>query len=55
MERLFTTTDKVLRTYRRLPFKPGQVKALKAAEAWIVAHQEADGSWGGIQPPGCTR
>ena len=51
MERLFTTTDKVLRTYRRLPLKPGQKKALKAAEAWVVAHQEADGSWGGIQPP----
>jgi squalene-hopene/tetraprenyl-beta-curcumene cyclase len=26
-------------------------RAYRAAEDWIVAHQEADGSWGGIQPP----
>ena len=26
-------------------------RALKAAERWVVERQEADGSWGGIQPP----
>src|SRR4029450_2844503 len=26
-------------------------RALETAEAWVRAHQEADGSWGGIQPP----
>ena len=26
-------------------------RALRRAERWIVARQEADGSWGGIQPP----
>jgi squalene-hopene/tetraprenyl-beta-curcumene cyclase len=26
-------------------------KALRVAEAWIRERQEADGSWGGIQPP----
>src|SRR5215467_15650748 len=26
-------------------------RAVVAAEAWVRAHQEADGSWGGIQPP----
>jgi squalene-hopene/tetraprenyl-beta-curcumene cyclase len=26
-------------------------RALREAEAWVRAHQEADGSWGGIQPP----
>jgi squalene-hopene/tetraprenyl-beta-curcumene cyclase len=25
--------------------------AIRTAEHWILAHQEADGSWGGIQPP----
>ena len=25
--------------------------ALRKAERWIIEHQEADGSWGGIQPP----
>ena len=26
-------------------------RAKKAAELWLLSHQEADGSWGGIQPP----
>src|SRR5262249_61938402 len=26
-------------------------RALRAAERWVVDRQEADGSWGGIQPP----
>jgi squalene-hopene/tetraprenyl-beta-curcumene cyclase len=26
-------------------------RALSVAEAWVRVHQEADGSWGGIQPP----
>ncbi len=47
---------------RELGSRPGQTRrpapptslrrrALSAAEAWVRAHQEADGSWGGIQPP----
>ena len=43
--------DRLLRLYRKLPFTPGRKMALRAAEEWIIAHQEADGSWGGIQPP----
>jgi squalene-hopene/tetraprenyl-beta-curcumene cyclase len=37
----------------RLPSPPTGLRrrALVAAEAWVRAHQEADGSWGGIQPP----
>ena len=31
--------------------KPLREAAYRAAERWIVARQEADGSWGGIQPP----
>jgi squalene-hopene/tetraprenyl-beta-curcumene cyclase len=27
------------------------MRALRAAERWVVERQEADGSWGGIQPP----
>src|SRR6185312_5509257 len=37
--------------FERLPHKPLREKALAACERWIVDHQEADGSWGGIQPP----
>ena len=47
----FLVLDRAIRIYRRLPFVPGREKALKAAVDWIVGHQEADGSWGGIQPP----
>ncbi|MHB1539245.1 MAG: squalene--hopene cyclase [Solirubrobacteraceae bacterium] len=40
-----------LRFYARHPFKPLRRLALSSAERWIVRRQEADGSWGGIQPP----
>ncbi|MFQ5872344.1 MAG: squalene--hopene cyclase [Dehalococcoidia bacterium] len=50
-QRAFIGLDKVLRLWERIPFKPGREKALELAERWIVEHQEADGSWGGIQPP----
>jgi squalene-hopene/tetraprenyl-beta-curcumene cyclase len=47
---------------REIGSRPGQTRrpppptslrrrALAVAEAWVRAHQEADGSWGGIQPP----
>ena len=47
----FLILDKVMRIYRRLPLIPGRERAIRAATDWIVSHQEADGSWAGIQPP----
>ena len=47
----FLVTDRVLRLLERFPWKPARRAALRRAEDWIVAHQETDGSWGGIQPP----
>ncbi len=47
----FLLLDKAVRLYRKLPFIPGRGRALNAAVEWIIDHQEADGSWGGIQPP----
>ncbi len=44
-------TDKALKLYESLPFKPGRERACKTMIDWVVARQEADGSWGGIQPP----
>ena len=41
----------MLRAHERLPWKPLRRRALRACERWIIDHQEADGSWGGIQPP----
>jgi squalene-hopene/tetraprenyl-beta-curcumene cyclase len=43
--------DRALRAYERHPIPPMRRLALGRAERWIVLRQEADGSWGGIQPP----
>ncbi len=47
----FEALDVVLHGYQRLPVKPFRKLAMRQAVEWIVAHQEADGGWGGIQPP----
>jgi len=49
--RAFTLLDRALHVYGRHPVGPLRRRALRAAERWLVARQEADGSWGGIQPP----
>jgi len=46
-----TLLDRALRAYERRPMRGLRALALARAERWIVARQEADGSWGGIQPP----
>jgi squalene-hopene/tetraprenyl-beta-curcumene cyclase len=50
-DRVFFAIDSALRRYRRMPWHPFRARARTLAERWIVEHQEADGSWGGIQPP----
>ncbi|MGH9075896.1 MAG: squalene--hopene cyclase [Acidimicrobiales bacterium] len=52
----FMLLDRLLHRYQDLPgwVLPKRVlraAALGAAESWIVHRQEADGGWGGIQPP----
>ena len=49
--RLLAGLDRVLRAYERRPLGPLHRLALGRAERWVVRRQEADGSWGGIQPP----
>ncbi len=49
--RFFLGADKALRRMEQARWKPLRRAAKRACERWIVAHQEADGSWGGIQPP----
>jgi squalene-hopene/tetraprenyl-beta-curcumene cyclase len=54
--RRFEVLDRLLHLYERLPtgFTPRRIlrrAALARAERWIVQRQEADGLWGGIQPP----
>jgi squalene-hopene/tetraprenyl-beta-curcumene cyclase len=47
----FHTADRLLHMYEKLPGKPGRNMAERLVAEWIIARQEADGSWGGIQPP----
>jgi squalene-hopene/tetraprenyl-beta-curcumene cyclase len=49
--RALTLVDRALAVYARLPLRPLREAGLARAERWIVRRQEADGSWGGIQPP----
>lgn len=50
-ERFFLGADRVLHALQRIGFTPGRETAIKRALEWIVRHQDADGAWGGIQPP----
>jgi squalene-hopene/tetraprenyl-beta-curcumene cyclase len=43
--------DAGLRFLEKSPVKPLRGLARRRAVSWIVERQEADGSWGGIQPP----
>ena len=47
----FRVLDRVLKGYHRLPYQPLRATAFGRASEWILARQEADGGWGGIQPP----
>ena len=49
--RFFLILDRLFKAGERLPFKPLRRSALNKTEKWIVAHQEPDGSWGGIMLP----
>jgi squalene-hopene/tetraprenyl-beta-curcumene cyclase len=43
--------EKLQKLYERLPFQPFREAARRRIARWVVERQEADGSWGGIQPP----
>ncbi|RLC72221.1 MAG: squalene--hopene cyclase, partial [Chloroflexi bacterium] len=50
-ENLYLLLDRLLKLYQKSPLKPGRKRALSLVEEWVVAHQDADGSWGGIMLP----
>ena len=45
------TLDRLMNLYRKSPMQPLRGLARRRAIQWILEHQEADGAWGGIQPP----
>jgi squalene-hopene/tetraprenyl-beta-curcumene cyclase len=47
----FQLLDRVLHAYERRPLGALRRHALRSAAEWILQRQEADGGWGGIQPP----
>ncbi len=49
--RVFLFSDRFLHLYQQLGFTPFRETAINACLGWIVRHQDADGAWGGIQPP----
>jgi squalene-hopene/tetraprenyl-beta-curcumene cyclase len=48
---LLGALDRGAALYGRRPIRALRELALARAERWVVARQESDGSWGGIQPP----
>ncbi|MEN6366839.1 MAG: squalene--hopene cyclase [Thermoguttaceae bacterium] len=50
-ESVFVAIDRALKLYMRLPVQPGREASVRLAVEWILKHQDADGAWGGIQPP----
>jgi squalene-hopene/tetraprenyl-beta-curcumene cyclase len=43
--------DQLLKMYDRLSWNPLRARAYRRVADWVIERQEADGSWGGIQPP----
>ncbi len=43
--------ERLLKFYERLRVQPYREEAQQRIARWIIERQEADGSWGGIQPP----
>jgi squalene-hopene/tetraprenyl-beta-curcumene cyclase len=54
--RAFTALDKGLHAYhayglQAAPLRAARAAAMRRCAEWIIARQELDGCWGGIQPP----
>ncbi len=47
----FWWLDHLQKLYEALPAQPGRERSRRRLVQWIADRQEADGSWGGIQPP----
>jgi squalene-hopene/tetraprenyl-beta-curcumene cyclase len=43
--------ERLLKLYERMRKQPYRDEAQRRVAQWVIERQEADGSWGGIQPP----
>ncbi|MFZ0659963.1 MAG: squalene--hopene cyclase [Candidatus Binataceae bacterium] len=50
LRKAFNVTDGAMRFFSRHAPAGLRARALRKAESWILEHQEANGSWGGIEP-----
>jgi len=48
---VFRLVDRALHAIQGAGLTPGREAAIKRCLEWIIRHQDADGAWGGIQPP----
>jgi squalene-hopene/tetraprenyl-beta-curcumene cyclase len=48
---VFQRLDRAMHAYHRVAPRALRRAAMRSAERWIIQRQEADGCWGGIQPP----
>ena len=51
LERAFEWLDQGLHFVQARGLMPGRENAIKLCLEWMLKHQDADGAWGGIQPP----
>ena len=49
--KLLYLCDRLAKYFERNPLQTLRNRAIRAAETWILEHQEESGDWGGIQPP----
>jgi squalene-hopene/tetraprenyl-beta-curcumene cyclase len=49
--RLIYHLDRLMGLYQKFPVHPFRGLAERKVEEWVLARQEVDGSWAGIQPP----
>ncbi len=50
-ERFFLMVDRILHVLQTAGAIPGRENSIKLCLEWMIRHQDADGAWGGIQPP----
>ncbi|MDA8090565.1 MAG: squalene--hopene cyclase [Nitrospiraceae bacterium] len=50
LKKFFRMIDRTMKGLERFPLRPLKARGLRAAEKWVLEHQEETGDWGGIQP-----